>query len=97
MANVWQIPQAINGFELVLSLCLSISFWQYTFLITDSDVLVLLKFLPVLMKYVGPYLEDFAATAVATLTSAVYMHQKKIGSTNLAYHKYVVSIKCCKL
>ena len=59
-------------------------------------ILVLLNFLQVLLEYVGRYSELFAATAIAMPTT-LYMYQKMIGISDLAYQKYVVSIKCYKL
>ena len=48
--NVQKIPQAVNTFQLVLWLCFFISFWQYTFSITDNAVLVSLKSLQLLLE-----------------------------------------------
>ena len=92
VTNVQQIPQAVNAFQLVLWLCLFISFWQYTF----THLLVLLKSLQVLLEHEGRYSEVFAATAIAMPTS-LCMYHKMIGISDLAYTKYVVCIKCYKL
>ena len=50
VTNVQQILQAVNTFQLVLWLCPFISFWQYTFSITDNAVLFSLKSLQVLLE-----------------------------------------------
>ena len=64
---------------------------MYTLSVTDDAVLVLLKFLQVLEEYVGRYSEVLAATAIAMSTS-LYIYQKVIGSSDLAYQKYVIYI-----
>ena len=56
-------------------------------------MLVLLKSLQVLLKYIGRYSDVSVATAIAMPTS-LYMYHKMIGSSDVAYKKYVACIKC---
>ena len=64
---------------------------MYTLSVTDDAVLVLMKFLQVLVECVGRYSEVLAATAIAMSTS-LYICQKAICSSDLAYQKYVICV-----
>ena len=71
--NVQEIPQIANPFQLVLWLCLFISFWQYTFSIIDNPVLILLKSLQVLLEHVGRYSKVFCSNCYCHANISVYV------------------------
>ena len=71
--NVQEIPQIANAFQLVLWLCLFISFWQYTFSIIDNPVLILLKSLQVLLEHVGRYPKVFCSNCYCHANISVYV------------------------